>query len=95
MRITNKSGTDKRVWVAYGSEASYAIDTNSNQQNNTYYFNESDNLNVQHEVPLNYSVIVRKVPVTTSYFAVFQFIYKDMDTRDKNLVKFTGIHVPR
>ena len=97
MRITNNTGVERRVSVNPIAKESFAIDTNSNQQTNTYSFYEgNETLIVPHGTPFNCYVILRKVPVTTTYLSIFQFVYKDISTGERNIpVKFTGIHVPR
>lgn len=97
MRITNNTGVERRVSVNPISDDSYAIDTNSNQQVNKYNFYEGgETLIVPHGTPFNCYVILKKVPVTTSYLSVFQFVYNDRSTNERNIpVKFTGIHLSR
>lgn len=97
MRINNNTGTQRTVMVDPTSNQSFAIDTNSNQQVNKYNFYEGmENIVVPNGSPVNCWVILKKVPVTTSYLSVFQFVYSDRTTNERNIpVKFTGIHVSR
>ena len=97
MRITNNTGVERRVSVNPISDKSYAIDTNSNQQTNKYEFNEGNELlTVPYGTPFNCYIILRKVPVTTTYLSLFQFVYNDRSTGERNVpVKFSGIHLPR
>ena len=97
MRINNNTGVEKRVSINSISDNSFAIDTNSNQSVNKYTFSEGHaTIVVPNGSSVNCWVSLNRVPVTTSYFSIFQFVYKDVTTGERNiLVKFTGIHVPR
>jgi len=97
MRINNNTGTQRTVMVDPTSNQSFAVDTNSNQQVNKYNFYEGmENIVVPNGSPVNCWVVLKKVPVTTSYLSVFQFVYSDRSTNERNiLVKFTGVHTPR
>lgn len=97
MRINNNTGTQRTVMVDPTSNQSFAVDTNSNQQVNKYNFYEGmENIVVPNGSPVNCWVVLKKVPVTTSYLSVFQFAYTDKSTNERNIpVKFSGIHLPR
>ena len=97
MRITNNTGVERSVMVNPSSPNSYAIDSNSNQQVNKYLFHEGfQHIPIPHGTPVNVYVTLNRVPVTTAYLSVFQFVYNDQSTNTKDiLVKFTGIHTPR
>lgn len=95
MRINNNTGVERNIYI--NPEKSFALDTNSNQQNNKYTSEYGgERIVVPNGTPVNTHITLKKVPVTTSYLSIFQFFYSDYTTNEYNIpAKFTGIHIPR
>lgn len=95
MRINNNTGVERNIYIK--PDKSFALDTNSNQQNNKYTSLEGGKrIIAPNGTPVNTYIILEKVPITTSYLSIFHFIYSDFTTNEFDIpVKFTGIHIPR
>lgn len=96
LRITNNSGVKKSVFLLVGD--SYAIDSDSNQANNTYkiYKHTINTIELENGVPVNATVTIPGVPLTSSYLSMVQLKNQPsaFDSRSKTIVKFTGVHIP-
>ncbi|MBR4116206.1 MAG: hypothetical protein IKK40_09360 [Bacteroidales bacterium] len=96
LRITNNSGVKKSVFLLGGD--SYAIDSDSNQANNIYkiYNHTVNSIELENGVPVNAIVTIPGVPLTSSYLSMIQLKIQPsaFDSRNKTLVKFTGVHIP-
>ena len=96
LRITNNSGVKKSVFLLGGD--SYAIDSDSNQANNTYkiYKHTINTIELENGVPVNATVTIPGVPLTSSYLSMVQLKNQPsaFDSRSKTIVKFTGVHIP-
>lgn len=96
LRIINNSGVKKSAFLLAGD--SYAIDSDSNQANNIYkiYNHTVNSIELENGVPVNAIVTIPGVPLTSSYLSMIQLKIKPsaFDSRNKTLVKFTGVHIP-
>lgn len=96
LRITNNSGVKKSVFLLVGD--SYAIDSDSNQANNTYkiYKHTINTIELENGVPVNATVTIPGVPLTSSYLSMVQLKNQPSayDSRSRTIVKFTGVHIP-
>lgn len=96
LRIINNSGVKKSAFLLAGD--SYAIDSDSNQANNIYkiYNHTVNSIELENGVPVNAIVTIPGVPLTSSYLSMIQLKIQPsaFDSRNKTLVKFTGVHIP-
>lgn len=96
LRLTNNTGVKKSVFLLGGD--SYAIDSDSNQANNTYkiYKHTINTIELENGVPVNATVTIPGVPLTSSYLSMVQLKNQPsaFDSRSKTIVKFTGVHIP-
>lgn len=96
LRIINNSGVKKSAFLLAGD--SYAIDSDSNQANNIYkiYNHTVNSIELENGVPVNAIVTIPGVPLTSSYLSMIQLNIQPsaFDSRNKTLVKFTGVHIP-
>ena len=96
LRLTNNTGVKKSVFLLGGD--SYAIDSDSNQANNTYkiYKHTINTIELENGVPVNATVTIPGVPLTSSYLSMVQLKNQPSayDSRSRTIVKFTGVHIP-
>ena len=94
LRLTNNSGVLQNL--SMGITVGVAVDSDSNRENNVYkVVRPSGNADLSKfapGVPVNIRVVVKGVPLTSSYMAVTKISY-GFGSREVE-VKFTGIHIP-
>ena len=89
LRLTNNSGLKQKVFI-YPSY-SYALDSDTNRSNNKYDITETPgDLFLEHGIPVNATVKIANVPITSSYLSLVQLGY----TLAPIYVKFKGVHIP-
>ena len=91
LRITNNSG--KKMVITATSFDSYAIDSNSNQNNNKYDIKTDFKEDLSHSFSINKTATIKNVPSTSPYMSLIQLHYLDSRANKFN-VKFTGVHIP-
>lgn len=88
LRLTNKSGVKQKVFMY--TTYSYALDSDTNRNDNKYDIVTPGDIILEHEIPVNTTITIRKVPLTSSYLSMIQLGY----TLKPIYVKFTGVHIP-
>lgn len=89
LRLTNNTGLNKKVFIF--PTYCYALDSDTNRNNNKYEIHETPgDLYLEHGIPVNATVTIKNVPITSSYLSLIQLGY----TLEPIYVKFTGVHIP-
>lgn len=88
LRLTNNSGIKQKVFIY--DYYSYALDSDTNLNNNKYRIIASGDIELEHGIPVNTTITITDVPVTSSYLSMIQLGY----TSKPIYVKFTGVHIP-
>lgn len=95
LRFTNNSGIIKSVFMRYYN--CYALDSNSNLNNNKYSISGEDNLELKLEngIPVTCTIIINQVPTTCAYLSHLQINYAlRVSASDETVLKFKGVHIP-
>ena len=98
LRISNNSGMKKKLYcVDSGQRAteSYALDSNTNLNNNKYGVKIYIQEEFENGFPKNLTFSIKNVPNTCAYLSMIQLKYDELlSNKRNNTIKFTGVHIP-
>lgn len=97
LRLTNNTGVKKYIYSAVipTNLTYYALDSNTNLQDNKYGYKFYMQEELESGYPKNKTLIIKNVPTTCSYLSLILCKYDDSISNKRNIVvKFTGVHIP-